>query len=169
MGQLILVLRALLNAVDWATLRVSGGYAEGVPEHLLELVSARTESDAERAYWRLDNHVVVQGRAFGAAAALVPALCVATSSSVVADCSRRWLVELLTEIALADCHEEEPNQREVEQALDQRLGEGLWVIYGLLSSEDAQIRRAALEVLRRKDRRSIVPLEVLGSLADGSE
>ncbi|WP_144009230.1 hypothetical protein [Enemella evansiae] len=54
--------------VDWSALRAIGdSTAESVPAAIVAMMMARDTESAERAYWRIDNHVVVQGRLFQSA------------------------------------------------------------------------------------------------------
>ncbi|WP_406636676.1 hypothetical protein [Amycolatopsis sp. WGS_07] len=58
---------ALAAAVPWNRLRMDVGTAECVPAAIRDLLNAGSAEDADRAYWRLDNGVVVQGRLFESA------------------------------------------------------------------------------------------------------
>ena len=151
MERLTRLLNLLLARQPWTQLRTTTGSAADVPARFLELVRGIDEAETERLYWRLDNHVVVQGRAFETSAALLPAIFVAISATATSFFARRWLVELLTEIVLARGHEDEPNPAAIEQAISSSVVRSLWIVYGLLASDDAIIRRAALEIVVRAE------------------
>ncbi|WP_148314442.1 hypothetical protein [Sorangium cellulosum] len=80
---------------DWSSLRAEGG-AEHLPRALQELESASTEDEALSAYWRIDNYVVVQGRVYEAALAVVS--CLLGTLLRCTDVSRRHVLELLVQI-----------------------------------------------------------------------
>lgn len=63
----------MLDAVDWASKAVQMGTAKNVPHALLGLLSPDAKQ-RERAYWKLDNHVVVQGTLYEAAYFVIPIL-----------------------------------------------------------------------------------------------
>jgi hypothetical protein len=81
---------------DWARLRIREGTAAQIPDTLVALANATTEAEAERAYWRIDNDVVVQGALYEAA--------VATAACAVALLLRcttpgaTWMLELLFQL-----------------------------------------------------------------------
>jgi len=85
-----------IQRLDWSSLRASGD-AAGVPAALLALQQATDEREALRAYWRIDNVVVVQGRLYEAALPTVNALLIGlTGCTTVA---RPHLLELLVQLA----------------------------------------------------------------------
>jgi hypothetical protein len=55
-----------MDRFDWGKLHAKGSSAR-VPDALVELASASTEEQADAAYWRIDNVVVVQGTLYEAA------------------------------------------------------------------------------------------------------
>jgi hypothetical protein len=58
-----------LETVPWAQLKCLSGFSNHVPTAVRDLVSDDPKI-AEAAYWRLENHVVVQGELYEAAAYL---------------------------------------------------------------------------------------------------
>ena len=59
----------MLNKIHlekWNELKIMGGTAEHVPEAILNLLS-EDENEFEAAYWKLENHVVVQGDLYDSA------------------------------------------------------------------------------------------------------
>ena len=84
-----------LERHDWSRLRAAGS-AERVPQALAALRDASSAEEAERAYWRIDNTVVVQGALYEAALpAVVCLLEVLQRSTPVA---RPFVLELLVQI-----------------------------------------------------------------------
>ena len=61
-----------LDAIDWRGLRTADGFAGEIPEALRHLAAADGQDDAQRWYWRLDNHVILQGSLYEAAYAVIP-------------------------------------------------------------------------------------------------
>ena len=59
---------------SWSLLREASGSANHIPDALRQLVSAKSAADADEAYWRLENHVVVQGQLFSSAEQVVQVL-----------------------------------------------------------------------------------------------
>ena len=59
-----------VNLEDWESVQVLGGSASHVPEAIIGLLSSN-KVDFDKAYWKLDNHIIVQGDLFSSAA-LVP-------------------------------------------------------------------------------------------------
>jgi len=59
-----------VNLEDWGSVQVLSGSANHVPEAIMGLLSSN-KVDFDKAYWKLDNHIVVQGDLFSSAA-LVP-------------------------------------------------------------------------------------------------
>lgn len=50
-----------IKRIPWSTLRDCVGFATKVPDALSELLFAESEETAWKAYWKLDNHVILQG------------------------------------------------------------------------------------------------------------
>lgn len=84
-----------VDRVDWQKVR-AGAPALHVPAAISALMSAKTEQDAEAAYWRIDNTVVVQGSLYEAARPATACLVIALST--VSRVARPWLLELLVQI-----------------------------------------------------------------------
>jgi hypothetical protein len=86
-----------LRAEPWDRLQEADGDARTVPDALLALAGATDPDEIRRAYWRLDNHIVVQGSVYEAAYHVLPYL-----FELLADRdrpSRIALYDLLVEIA----------------------------------------------------------------------
>lgn len=71
-----------LDTIAWASLAViAGRTAEGIPGALRELCSPNPDT-RHKAYWRIDNYVVVQSDLFEAAWYVVPFLLEIVESSI---------------------------------------------------------------------------------------
>lgn len=86
-----------LDDVPWGTLRQAHGTAERVPDALRALAAAGPD-DAEDAYWRLDNVVVLQGSVYEAAYFAIP-YAQAIVASDADPAARAAAYDLLVEIA----------------------------------------------------------------------
>jgi hypothetical protein len=89
---------------DWPRLRAQGS-AAGVPAALEALQNAASTEEAERAYWRIDNTVVVQGALYEAAAPT--AACTVIALGRCSPPARRFLLELLVQMAAGEPAPEE--------------------------------------------------------------
>ena len=140
---------ALGAAVPWHQLRDDVGTAEGVPGAIRDLLNATSAEDAERAYWRLDNRVVVQGQLFEAAPWVVGPLLVGLTRPRPAFV-REQVANLLVEIACGGPHESEPVDAD-GVALDARcqaeLRRGLSLFYALVDDPVPMVRLGALDLL----------------------
>jgi hypothetical protein len=86
-----------LRAEPWDRRQAADGDARTVPDALLALAAATDPDEIRRIYWRLDNHVVVQGSVYEAAYHLLPYLLELLTDRDRA--SRIALYDLLVEIA----------------------------------------------------------------------
>lgn len=160
------LLTAMMAGTEWDRLRTVSGTASDIPRHFIDLLEAKDDKAARDAYWKLDNHVLVQGRAFSSAPALLPFALAAASMDGLGAPARRWIVELVTEIALAKAHEDEPNPAEIERAIVDCLESSTWLFYGLIADIDPRIRCAGVELVSRyeSDSRN---LSALASFLEG--
>lgn len=141
----------LLDQAPWDRLESIDGSAQTVPDAVRALLGADDEEDATAAYWRLDNHVVVQGRLYDSAVWLVGPLVAALVGGLPVHV-RVPVTDLLREIALG-YGDDEPAAGEpglVEHARAE-LRRGLWVFYGLLADPAPDVRRAVLYILNTVD------------------
>jgi hypothetical protein len=101
----ILLALVELKRKDWSRFRdvrafvapdfvVSSAY---VPDAVIGLLGSQSADEAEKFYWQLENHVVVEGQTFEAAEHLVPVL-VAALQADVPQFVRSALLELLFQI-----------------------------------------------------------------------
>jgi hypothetical protein len=83
----------------WGALEALGS-ARGVPAALDALSSSSTDEEARKAFWRIDNCVVVQGTPHEAAAAT--AACVVVLLPICSSVARPLLLELLDQVTSGD-------------------------------------------------------------------
>lgn len=89
---------------DWNALRALGS-ARDVPAALWKLARSSSAAEAESAYWRIDNVVVVQGALYQAA--LPTAACAVIALGTASPLGRLHLLELLVQLALGEPHPSE--------------------------------------------------------------
>ena len=142
-----------LAAVDWSTLRAAAGLdARTVPEKVASLVASASEEEAQQAYWRLDNFVVVQGQLFEVAQHLVPVL-LAALAGPLSSAAREAIADLLVEISCGESDQSELaiGNDGLGQACRAAVGEGIWLIHGLLLEQDPCTRRWAVIIIQAAD------------------
>ncbi len=138
-------LESQISKHQWASLRVMGGDASGVPDALVSLSKADSPPAAERAYWMLENRVVVQCALFSSAPAVVEVLMAMLSMS-----PRRWvtisILELLYQILSGESHASEVARGRAQLASECRSAAmpGFWLVCREVSTGE---RAAALDVL----------------------
>src|SRR5688572_616100 len=88
----------------WANLRSSES-ASRIPDAILQLQTATTKDDADRAYWKIDNEVIVQGALYEAA--LPTATCLLSALLNCTDVARPKLLELLFQLGNGEPHPSE--------------------------------------------------------------
>ncbi len=112
---------------DWSRLRAARS-AAGIPAAITELVNATTSEEADAAYWKIDNEVVVQGALFESALPTTRCLTIALHRCTPA--ARPRVLELLVQLASGEAH---PNEIEQGNAgIAGACGRELIAIAGLL-------------------------------------
>jgi hypothetical protein len=142
-----------LDAVDWPDQRViEGRDGADIPGAVDKLMAARSEADAEAAYWMLDNRVVVQGQLFEAALPLVPVLLAALTDPLPAFV-RVHLADLLIEITRGTPDETElaRGNSDLAERIKRAARAGLWLIYSLCFDPNPQVRERGLFLAHATD------------------
>lgn len=85
-----------LDKVNWAKLSQAQGTSEHVPDALKSLISD-DDKEQEASYWKLDNHVVLQGDLYEAAFYVIPFLLEILATAIRN--GRSYVYDLLFEIA----------------------------------------------------------------------
>jgi hypothetical protein len=122
---------AELRRHDWAKLAAAQGHATEVPAALRELLSAKTPDDVNRAYWKLENSVVVQGQLYESAPHVVCVLMAALASSDRPSHVRIGVLELLFQMVNGFTHrsEEARGLSHLELTCRSVAKQGLWSLY----------------------------------------
>lgn len=84
-----------INSIDWSKLKQAHGYCDHVPEAIKGLMSADSKIQ-EESYWKLDNHIVLQGDIYQGAFYTIPFLVEVLNSSEKN--GRNYIYDLLFEI-----------------------------------------------------------------------
>lgn len=93
-----------LNRFNWSALRSAGG-ATGVPAAIKRLHAAQSPEEATKAYWQIDNTVVVQGSLYEAAEPAIP--CLLAALNTCSDAARPRILELLYQLGSGGVHRDE--------------------------------------------------------------
>jgi hypothetical protein len=138
----------LLNEVNWESLRTIVSDASMIPSAVEALSEALRPEEVEAAYWRLDNHVVVQGQIFDSALALIPVL-LALLAGALAEPVRASILELLFQILVGT-----PDHTEIDRGLlnlaeecRTEIKKGMWLFYSDLFSTEPSVRKVAMELV----------------------
>lgn len=143
---------AELEDVDWPSLHTAHGTAEHVPVALRALAGARDADRLFDAYWKLDNHIVLQGTLYESAYFAVPYILGILLSS-------RWAplrvaaYDLLIEIARGVPDPARPwtpvsgAPTNLREACREVIASSLAAYEPDLASDDAAVRRRAFDLL----------------------
>ena len=142
---------AALEAVEWSRYRTADGNAKSVPGSIRRLANACSDAEAKSAYWELDNHVVVQGTLHEAAEFVVAPL-LALLEGNLEPVVRKWVFDLLFEIAMGNSPESSGRERSLEERCRDAAREGLWTLYALLLEPDPSRWRDTIHLLLVLDR-----------------
>jgi hypothetical protein len=137
------VAELLIQATDWARLREANGTAEDVGVALLELLGSSTPDAGREVYWRIENHVFIQGELFEVAEA-----CTAVLVAVFANERPRHVriaaLDLLFLILNGGSSPAPGTPQDLPKRCRQAVMEGLWcIVREAISGE----RDAAWDVL----------------------
>jgi hypothetical protein len=86
-----------LDEVDWKSLRTAHGTAERIPRALRWLFDAKDETSLAKAYWSLDNYMVLQGTIYESAYYAIPYIVhilIETKSSIQKSAAYDLLIEI---------------------------------------------------------------------------
>ncbi len=137
-----------IGRITWDDLRSAGGFASTIPKALADLYGASTPEQAQDAYWRLENHVVVQGQLYQAAEQVVSVL-LAMLSEERPRHVRISSLELLLQILMGEPHTQELSlgNANLAERCRNKAKEGLWTLYKELHQGEREAAREILDVI----------------------
>ncbi len=141
-----------ISQYDWSTMMEISGPATEIPQAILELLNASCPHEAVIAYWKLENHVVVQGALFEAAVCTVSVIC----ASLAYGSRPKWvmiqLLELLFQIVSGESHADEVARGlgDLGERCRTEARNSLWILYGLF--QEGEFSQAAREIIKQIDR-----------------
>lgn len=155
-----ILVKSELDRPRWDQIREANGMAIKIPSALRELLAARSAEEVTRAYWKLENHVVVNGQLFESAAFVVPVLMAALVKFERPSFVRAGILELLFQIVHGEPHQDEIARGRVDlgDRCRQAAREGLWLLYREFLRETHVGAREVLGVLA-PDKARLVFLE----------
>ncbi len=120
-----------LRRWDWSMFRQASGNAGHVPDAIRALLRSSSAEEADGPYWKLENHIVRQGKLFEAALPAVPVLVAALVWAERPSWVRAALLDLLFQLVNGTAHETERVLSDIDLAGSCRAAarEGLWVFY----------------------------------------
>ena len=140
-----------LDRIDWTQIQDASGSATSTPSNFRLLLAATNSEEIKSTYWKLENHVVVQGRLYEAADRLVPAICaslVAPNRSLLV---RTWVIELLFQICNGyDAVDGKPKGIAVNEfaiSCKKIAKNALWLLYGELAKQEIKIVESLIALL----------------------
>ena len=136
-----------IQRTRWEEFREISGPAQEIAASLENLLASETPEEAEKRYWGLENHVVVQGQLYSSAlpvvSVIMAGLCAEPSRHV-----RISLLELLFQIVSGESHEDEvaAGRPDLGDECRELARSGLWLLYRELKYGASE---AAMEVLEK--------------------
>ncbi len=143
------------------------GTAEGVPAAIDAMVHAQSREAANEAYWRIDNHVVVQGQLFEAAEATAQVLADRICAEDFSDEGLPRALDLLVEIAWgeADQTEFELGNESLGERCRQQIRNRLPCLYRVPWGSDERVLLGLVDVIVRVDTETIRKAAFAASIA----
>lgn len=164
MAGVVGVAELVIRATDWSRLREANGPAQGVGLALADLLAASTPNATREPYWRIENHVVVQGELFEAAEAC-SAVLVAAFANERPRHVRISALDLLVQILSGSASATPGTPPDILERCQCAVREGLW---GLVREAVCGERDAAWDVVEQAalgDRMESLRLEVVRARA----
>jgi len=136
-----------LDRVDWKNVRDALGPAVDVPANFRQLLAATNDPEVKRAYWKLENHVVVQGQVYEASIHLVPAICAALADPNRSLLVRTWIVELLYQICGPYSVPSSESSASIVDSCRNAARNALWNLYGELAKQEIKVVESLIKSL----------------------
>jgi hypothetical protein len=150
------IVDAVIARYDWNKVQESDGPAVRIPLAFKELLSSTEPESTEKPYWKLENHVVVQGSLFEASVCVVSLIGAALSDATRPKWVKIQLLELLFQIVCGESHSDEVARGvgDLGQRCRNEARKLLWILYGIFQEGD--LWRAAREIIERIDDDSVL-------------
>lgn len=146
-----LIVDAAIARYDWGKMQEADGPAIRIPTAFVELIDSTGTEVAKKAYWKLENHVVLQGSLFEASVSVVSLI-----GAALAEPNRpKWvkiaLLDLLFQIVDGESHSDEVARGlpDLGQRCRNEAKKLLWILYGIF--QDGELWDAAREIIERID------------------
>ena len=130
----------------WSSLEVLGGFATDVPRRIRVLLTATSAAEAKSAYWKLENHIVVQGGVFEAASHSMQVFLAALANNELPFFVKVAVFELCFQI-LNGMDESDSEWDNIERRCREVALEGIWLFYRELLGEHHDAVREIIELI----------------------
>lgn len=142
-----LIVDAAIARYDWRDLQEANGPATRIPAAFIELIRSADPEAAQKAYWKLENHVVVQGSLFESSVGVVSLVGAALAEPARPKWVRIALLELLFQIVAGESHSDEVARgvADLGQKCRTEAKKLLWILYGIF--QDGELWEAAREII----------------------
>lgn len=151
MNYLDTLVHATIARYDWNSIQESDGPAGAIPSAFIELLTSKDPEASVKAYWKLENHVVLQGSLFKAAVCVASLIGAALANGTRPKWVKIQLLELLFQIVSGESHPEAiaRGNADLGTCCRNETRKFLWILYGLF--QEGELWRAAREVIERVD------------------
>ncbi|MGK4000060.1 hypothetical protein [Sorangium sp. So ce1024] len=145
------VAERLIRSIDWAGIHEVDGTGERVRDALSDLLNAESPEESTRVYWRIENHVVVQGELYEIAEA-----CASVSVAALVDPRPRFvriaLLDLLFQILGGYASSSSFTPANIVERCHRAAREGLWVLIDEAIHGEREAARDVLRLLGEEER-----------------
>lgn len=141
----------LITRIDWASLHELEGDGCGVRDALVALLSANNADQAEEAYWRIENHAVVQGTVYEVAEA-----CTSVLVTSLMDERPKFIkiavLDLLFQIVGGSASRSSSTPADIVDRCRETARLGLWILIRECAQGEAEAAQDVLAALGESDR-----------------
>ncbi|WP_437741285.1 hypothetical protein WMF39_37410 [Sorangium sp. So ce1504] len=145
------VAERLIGSIDWTSVHEAEGTGERVKDALLGLLSAKDPEESTRAYWGIENHVVVQGELHQIAEA-----CTSVLVACLVDPRPRFVriavLDLLFQILGGYASPSNFTPGDIVERCHRAAREGLWILIDEAIHREREAARDVLRLLGEEER-----------------
>jgi len=140
-----------INKVNWSALRESTGSADNIPMAIRELLSACSPGESKKAYWKIENHVVVQGGLYSSAFYVISVLMTALIDEKPPKYVRIVIIELLFQILNGYPHPEDKSEfnADIDVRCKDKAKENMWILERELMNDKSSGAKEIIDLLKR--------------------